>query len=176
MTFKKALPLVLILVFLILCLALFTLPAVSGNHYYEGSSGYKIMFSTVGVKHYNTIYQERIGFFGLATVILYFLSLGLGLISLFLLMSHKDSWVVVFILSLITTFIFSFLYIFIAGTLPKAEWSPCKYVTYHEKPKFGGGCIFTGIILGIVISVVSGIIVFLENNENSKEVFKRWNY
>lgn len=175
MTFKKALPLVLILVFLILCLALFTLPAVSGNHYYEGSSGCKIMFSTLGVKHYNTMYQERIGFFGIATVILYFLSLGLGLTSLLLLMSHKDSWVVVFILSLITTFIFSFSYIFIAETLPKAEWSPCKYVTYYEKPKFGGGCIFTGI-LGIVVSVVSGIIGFLENNENSKEVFQRWNY
>ena len=90
-------------------------------------------------------------------------------------MLHKDSWVVVFILSLITTFIFSFSYIFIAETLPKAEWSPCKYLTYYEKPKFGGGCILTGI-LGIVVSVVSGIIGFLENNENSKEVFQRWNY
>ena len=175
MTFKNALSLVLILVFLIVCLALFTLHAVSGNYYYEGSSGYKIMFSTVGVKNYNTMFQERIGVFGVTTVILYFLSLGLGLRSLFLLMSHKDSWVVVFILSLITTFIFSFSYIFIAGTLPKAKWSPCKYATFYEKPKFGGGCIFTGI-LGIGVSVVSGIIGFLANNENSKEVFQRWNY
>ena len=159
MTFKKVLPLILILGFLILCLVLFTLPAVSGNYYYEGASGYKIMFSTVGVMYNNTLYQERIGFFGIMTAVFYFLSLGLGMTSLFLLVSHKDSWAVVFILSLIATFIFSFSYIFIADTLPKAEWSPHKYVTYYEKPKLGGGCIFTGI-LGIVVSVVSGIIGF----------------
>ena len=151
------------LAFIVLCLLLFVLPAVEQTNFYESASGYQTMFGTVQVKQYGTFYPERIGFMGVLSVIMYFISAILIVVSVVMSFSNKDSWVVPFLLGCIALFIFSFSYIFIAESLPKGAWNYSYGAVHYEKPKFGSGSILTGI-LGIIVSIVSGILWYTKKD------------
>lgn len=150
---KNIIAVSLLSIFIISCFIFFAFPAVKESNYYEGANGYKLLFGTVNVYQNGLWEPSRVGFGGIVTIILFFVSLIVDFLTLFLCLTGSDKWIVFFRIGLIATLLFSINYMWAAGSLP-ISLRQDGLVTYKNKPKAAGGAIFTGI-LGILVSLIS---------------------
>lgn len=85
----------ILLAFLVLCFALFALPAVKNTAYREGASGYKTLFGEVNVRRNGSWIPCKLGVYGVITLICLFVALFFDSIALILVLKDNEKWTIV---------------------------------------------------------------------------------
>lgn len=109
---KDAVGCSILIAFLVLCFALFALPAVRNTTYREGASGYKALFGEANVRRNGLWIPHKLGVCGVITLICFFTALIFDSIALILVLKDSEKWTTCFLIGAVSALMFNGLYIF----------------------------------------------------------------